>query len=781
MVGFPAPTTTGATRCGFGPVTMSASGVGTIKWFDSSSGGNLLATGNSFTPTVASTTTFYAAAVSNGGGSGTTPLPPETNTFASNARGYWFTAPSNFTLTGLYVLNPANGSTQNIAVVRFNPAVPPPVFSATTNAFTTLFLTQNNTTTGPITVNIPINAGDVIGVLGTRDFTDVNSYTTGTATTTINGQPVTLTRMGMQFPLATLAPQDLWTEVGGSISRVEMTYEVGCESPRTASIATVTFADPVTTTALPPALCQGNASLITATSNNANYNYTWSPATGLSSTTGASVTASPSAPTTYIVIGDDGTCANVDTVFMDVGPASNSGTATESVDTICSGNSAILNVAGTVGNIQWQGNTGAGWVNETGTGNTAATYIVSPTLNTLYRAVVTSGGCDPDTSLVLPVAVLNVASPTVNDTTICANSTVTLTATGAGAIAWYNSPLGGPIVSSGNTLTANVIGDTTFYAAEKGGSSLQVGPLNNSIGNSAQSANDGYGLGFNVTRLCVLEKVYVYPTQSGTLTVNLRNVQGGTILKTRTLAITASASKTPVALGWTLNPGTNFRLEIATGSVPLKYNYSGTISYPYTTSNGPLSITGFLNPFLSTTTQYFYFYDWDVFEGCYSSLVPLNVTTTPAQPVISQSGALLTSSASSGNQWYLNGSIITGATSQTYLANQTGLYSVHVTIGSCTAIGSLNVTFIGIDELKGSGIAVYPNPVADLLTIDFDKSAKNNFDLRLINASGAVVFQENQINNVSHFTIDTKSFAAGLYLLELKNNDNIYRKTLVKN
>ncbi len=810
----PVPSGLGATRCGPGNVTVTGTGNGLLQWYNAPTGGAIIGTGSPFTTYVPGTTTLFLTDNSNGGGGGggnniASPILITELDFNDNASGgsgddieIQNVAPFPVDVTGWKIvagdvpadinqynsiINTLSGILQPGDIISFTDVTGPNYWGQNLfwnngqNSWVMLldsnYVIKDVVITDWDSVSITTMAPVINGFVAT-----VGTHWTGAGviSTAATGQGVVRngnidSNSNIDFNTTTLTI---------NTTNPTMTLPflgLGCSSPRIPIPVTVTFADPVTTTALPPALCQGNSSLITATSNNANYNYTWSPATGLSTTTGASVTASPSVPTTYIVIGDDGTCANVDTVFMDVGPASNSGTATESVDTICSGNSAILNVAGTVGNIQWQGNTGAGWLNETGTGNTAATYIVSPTLNTLYRAVVTSGGCDPDTSVVLPVAVLNVASPTVNDTTICANSTVTLTATGAGAIAWYNSSLGGPIVSSGNTLTANVIGDTTFYAAEKGGSSLQVGPLNNSIGNSAQSANDGYGLGFNVTRLCVLEKVYVYPTQSGTLTVNLRNVQGGTILKTRTLAITASASKTPVALGWTLNPGTNFRLEIATGSVPLKYNYSGTISYPYTTSNGPLSITGFLNPFLSTTTQYFYFYDWDVFEGCYSSLVPLNVTTTPAQPVISQSGALLTSSASSGNQWYLNGSIITGATSQTYLTNQTGLYSVHVTIGSCTAIGSLNVTFIGIDELKGSGIAVYPNPVADLLTIDFDKSAKNNFDLRLINASGAVVFQENQINNVSHFTIDTKSFAAGLYLLELKNNDNIYRKTLVKN
>ncbi|MEO9803165.1 MAG: DUF6443 domain-containing protein [Reichenbachiella sp.] len=55
---------TGASRCGSGSVTISATtgGYGNeIKWYSASSGGSLLHTGGSYSPTVSSTTTYYAA------------------------------------------------------------------------------------------------------------------------------------------------------------------------------------------------------------------------------------------------------------------------------------------------------------------------------------------------------------------------------------------------------------------------------------------------------------------------------------------------------------------------------------------------------------------------------------------------------------------------------------------------------------------------------------------------------------------------------------------------
>jgi hypothetical protein len=232
-------------RCDAGPVTLLAKAgpAGTtVKWYDAATAGTLLGSGNAFTsPSISSTTTYYAAPVTAGGASGATPLPVQSTTNTGNVRGYWFTAPLGFTITGVQVGGTVTGN-QSIAIVRFNPSVTPPTYSLTTNAFTTLYLTQNNTATGVIPVNIQVNAGDVIGVLGQRatltPYGSPNPYNT-----TIAGQAVALNRMGMQFPLTTTAPQDLWQEpTSTSIGLIELTYSVGCEGTRVPVTATITGA-----------------------------------------------------------------------------------------------------------------------------------------------------------------------------------------------------------------------------------------------------------------------------------------------------------------------------------------------------------------------------------------------------------------------------------------------------------------------------------------------------------------------------------------------------------
>lgn len=155
------------------------------------------------------------------------PLPAQNGTFSGSVRGYWFISPSCFTITAVQVPFDAAQGNQSIAIVKLN--APPPLYSTTTNDFTTLFLTQSNPDTGRLPVNIQVAPGDIIGLLGYRQpvsgGSGTNSYSTSPATSNINGIPVTIQRLGMQFDLTTTAPQDLWTEAAGSISRVFLYYD----------------------------------------------------------------------------------------------------------------------------------------------------------------------------------------------------------------------------------------------------------------------------------------------------------------------------------------------------------------------------------------------------------------------------------------------------------------------------------------------------------------------------------------------------------------------------
>lgn len=153
------------------------------------------------------------------------------NSFTGMTRGYHFTAPTTFTVCGIYVEDDMSTLFQSVAIVRFT-AGPPPAFAGTTNNFVTLFQNLNYAPNNMIAVpNITINAGDIIGVYGSRGANSINSYGNPNCGLMINGFPATAQRSGMQFDLAAgPGMHDIWSEVNYNIGRVTL-YTNCCPQP----------------------------------------------------------------------------------------------------------------------------------------------------------------------------------------------------------------------------------------------------------------------------------------------------------------------------------------------------------------------------------------------------------------------------------------------------------------------------------------------------------------------------------------------------------------------
>jgi len=169
------------------------------------------------------------------------PLPNYGSTYTSSQiRGFWFQAPTDFTIVGVRVPTDVGTTPQNVQIIKFN-AGPPPVYAASTSAHTTLGLWTNVNTTTMIPCNINIVAGDYIAVFGTRNSGTnmANSYATpaGPFTSSVLGYPMTLTRMVYQagsFPV-----QAVSQEVGGSIARTEVYYTATVTGPNDAGISSI--------------------------------------------------------------------------------------------------------------------------------------------------------------------------------------------------------------------------------------------------------------------------------------------------------------------------------------------------------------------------------------------------------------------------------------------------------------------------------------------------------------------------------------------------------------
>nr|MBA3706625.1 T9SS type A sorting domain-containing protein [Bacteroidota bacterium] len=134
------------------------------------------------------------------------------------------------------------------------------------------------------------------------------------------------------------------------------------------------------------------------------------------------------------------------------------------------------------------------------------------------------------------------------------------------------------------------------------------------------------------------------------------------------------------------------------------------------------------------------------------------------------------SSATSGNQWYLNGGLIPGATGQSYTPVQNGSYTVVVTGGNgCTASSvPYNMSSVGIaGQQKDSEITIYPNPASEKLFIQSSEKIKT---IKCVDYLGQLVDFKRTAN-----TIDISALPQGVYFLTITNEKgNSETKKFVK-
>jgi|JI10StandDraft_1071094.scaffolds.fasta_scaffold81618_1 hypothetical protein len=119
-------------------------------------------------------------------------------------------------------------------------------------------------------------------------------------------------------------------------------------------------------------------------------------------------------------------------------------------------------------------------------------------------------------------------------------------------------------------------------------------------------------------------------------------------------------------------------------------------------------------------------------------------------------------------QWYLNGTIITNATSQSFEISESGNYSVLSTDDNgCSAMSDLtSVTFTNIDEFNSNSFDVFPNPANQVIYANTNGQLIARFTLH--DNVGKIV-AEYPFNNVGICSIAIQSLADGYYVLKADN------------
>ncbi len=156
------------------------------------------------------------------------------------------------------------------------------------------------------------------------------------------------------------------------------------------------------------------------------------------------------------------------------------------------------------------------------------------------------------------------------------------------------------------------------------------------------------------------------------------------------------------------------------------------------------------------------------------SVFDVFVTPLPATPVITQHGDTLTSSSVNGNQWYLNGVIIPGATEQQHIAVYKGNYTVVVTLADCSSgiSNSILVLPVSVNEIEVSqSVEVYPNPNRGQFNIKVTSAETVEMNIEIFNIAGALVWkQENvTIHGTQILPVNMVNAPDGVYMVTLRN------------
>lgn len=408
-------------------------------------------------------------------------------------------------------------------------------------------------------------------------------------------------------------------------------------------------------------------------------------------------------------------------------PSASGFTITVSKDTICVSETINLTATGYgIGEgivYNWQSSPdGATWTDIAGA-TTPGAYSANTTATTFFRLRVTCSGSN-GYSIVKKVVVNNPGIATGGDKSRCGFGPVTLTATSAYPINWFDSPTATTPIGSGASFTTNVSATTSFWAsATAGGSSGSVGPVSPSAaGGTIGTQTIDWEVYFNVLQPTTLQSIDIFPMTAGqpyTLWVKDNN---GNIMHTVNVTTTVSGGATPqtVPINYTfIAPVTGWYLDTDLPSGGVRRNESGA-SYPYTSSAINITSNGF------TSSYYMGMYNWKFSSGCTTNRIKIDVTVTgapamtiqnrPEISICSGSDTTLkvnTNAAYTTYQW----SLIKGGpvvhTGTTYTVNPTGVTKYYVTaVGASGDAGCRNIDSIVVRTTPvptDLQLTLYPN------------------------------------------------------------------------
>ena len=469
----------------------------------------------------------------------------------------------------------------------------------------------------------------------------------------------------------------------------------------------------------------------------AGYTYSWSPSTGLANASAAQTTVSltntTGAPitTTYTLTASSNGCSNSSTVAVTVNPATSAAFAYNAASYCQSSANPTPTITGTAG---------GGFTSASGLVINAVTGQLNLAASTAgtYTVTYSVGGPCPSTS----------------------TQRVTITAPATATFSYASNPYcvsgaTNPTATLATGATAGIFSSTTGLTIEATTGAITLSsstPGTYTVTNTVPASG-------GCAAVMATSTVTITATPTATFRyASAVNCEGAGIVPA-TLATGATAGTFSSTTGLTINA--------TTGAVDLATSTPGT----YTVTNTVAAAGGC---------------------AAAAATVAFTVTARPARPLLTATytgtTTTLTSNAATGNQFFLNGVAITGATGQTYVINgtpaQLGSYTVVTTSAQgCASLPStVLVVTSSMKPLAGSTLHIYPNPTPDgrfnVELVGYNKPV----ELHVYNALGQVVYSTTlkAMAGTTVQLIDLTQLSSGVYVLRAKTGGGIDTRRIVK-
>ena len=690
------PVGNSASICNLGSVTLTASSSGPLSWYSSASGGIILGTGTTFvTPILLTSTTYYVEAgdicrTARVAVDAIITAPPSSPVLSSGNR--CGTGSVNLTASSSTQVNwfaASSGGTSLGTGLSFNT----PSISATTTFYAEAGFGCNSARVSVQAIVNPIPA-DPIAVSASRCGTGSITLT-ATSSQQIywyaNATGGTSIGTGASFNTPSVSTTTtFYVETGNN-----------CRSNRIAVQAVVNPipSAPVTSDA---SRCDDGTITLDAVSNETVYWYD-TPSGGNLLFTGTSFTTPVLTVSTpyYVATGDICISPRVQVYAIITVPP----TDPVLIDGSTCGSGSVMLTGTSNGQINWYDAASGGTL--LGTGDTLYTPSISAT--TVYYAF---AGVGCNSAVVSVNAIVNAipADPITQSSFVCGSGTVNLLATSSEQLYWYDTQIGGTLLSTGSSFVTPSISTTTTYYVEAGdicrSNRIPVDALVNTVSaitSYTSSSNCGNGI-------LTLEAV-------STDQINWYDAPGGTLLGTGNTFVTPllSASQTYYAIAGTDCPSPEQAVDATIFALPI-------------VDLGPDSL----------------FY---------------------------QSGQSVMLDAGLGFDSY---SWTTSETTQQVTVTTTGFYEVTVVDSNgCSGTDIIYVDFFdGVAQNELSQlIQVFPNPTHDKFVIELNDKAFKKLEIRIMTADGRLVGTKlvSSPSGIYNEEFSLQKYAAGVYFIELQN------------